>query len=50
MQKIIRKNGFVYLVENFDKKGFETFYNLGKDPDYWEENKKTKKTKKPEDV
>lgn len=44
MQKIIRKNGFVYLVDG--EKGFETYYNLGKDPDYWEKPKvKKKKTK-----
>lgn len=32
MEKIVRKNGYVYLVQDWDKKGFETFYNLGKDP------------------
>lgn len=32
MDKIIKKDGFVYLVQG-DKKGFETFYNMGKDPD-----------------
>ena len=31
MDKIIRMNGYVYLVENWDRKGFETYYNLGKD-------------------
>ena len=33
MGKIVRMNGYVYLVEGWDKKGFETYYNLGKDPD-----------------
>lgn len=31
MEKIIRMNGYVYLVQDWDKKGFETYYNLGKD-------------------
>lgn len=31
MNKIIRMNGYVYLVENWDINGFETYYNLGKD-------------------
>lgn len=52
MEKIIRMNGYVYLVQDWDKKGFETYVNLGKDPDYWEnlEKDKTqkKKTKKDE--
>lgn len=52
MEKIIKMNGYVYLVQDFEKKGFETFYNLGKDPDddRWEDrpNKKSKK-KKDED-
>lgn len=52
MEKIIRKDGFVFLVQDWDKKGFETYYNLGKDPDdeRWEDrpNKKNKK-KKDED-
>ena len=33
MEKIVKMNGYVYLVENFEKKGFETYYNLGKDQD-----------------
>lgn len=39
MEKIIKKNGYVYLVEG-DRKGFETYYNMGKDPDdpRWEED------------
>lgn len=58
MQKIIRKNGFVYLVENWDRKGFETYHNMGKDIDdpKWKEEKeevekmtKRKKTKKDVD-
>jgi hypothetical protein len=32
MTRTERINGYVYLVEG-DRKGFETFYNLGKDPD-----------------
>ena len=55
MNTIIKKDGFVYLVEG-EKQGFETFYNLGKDPDYWEkkeeendEKPKKVKTKKEED-
>lgn len=49
MQKIIRKNGFVYLVEGVN--GFETYHNLGKDMEYWEAKKKktNKKPKKEED-
>lgn len=31
MNKIIRKDGYVFLVEG--EKGFETFHNLGKDFD-----------------
>ena len=56
MEKIIKKDGYVYLVQDWDRKGFETFYNLGKDPEYWEkenkdENPKQKKgrIKKEED-
>ena len=39
MEKIIKINGYVYLVEG-DRKGFETYYNMGKDPDdpRWEED------------
>ena len=32
MTRTERINGYVYLVEG-DRKGFETLYNLGKDPD-----------------
>ena len=48
MGKIIRKDGFVFLVQDWDKKGFETFYNLGKDPDdpRWEEQEEKPKQKK----
>ena len=52
MEKIIRMNGFVFLVQDFEKKGFETYHNLGKDPDdeRWEDrpNKKKKTQKKDE--
>lgn len=55
MEKIIKKDGYVYLVSG--DKGFETFYNLGKDYDYWnpqpqienEKPKKRKNTKKEEE-
>ena len=64
MEKIIKKDGYVYLVKG--DKGFETYYNLGKDPDdpRWNEGEdleivekddiievvpKPKKTKKSED-
>lgn len=48
MQRIEKKNGYVYLVEG--EKGFETYYNLGKDYDYWEKPKqKKRKIKKVED-
>lgn len=33
MEKIIKMNGYVYAYDANDKKGFETFYNLGKDID-----------------
>ena len=54
MEKIIKKDGYVYLVQDWDRKGFETFYNLGKDPDdpRWkeeEEKPKQKKTKSKKD-
>ena len=51
MEKIIKKDGYVYLVQDWDRKGFETFYNLGKDIDdpRWkgnnDENPKQKKGK-----
>lgn len=40
MEKIIKMNGYVYAYDANDKKGFETFYNLGKDPDdpRWKED------------
>ena len=40
MKEIIRKNGYVYLVEG--EKGFEIFHYLGKDPDYWEKKEEPK--------
>ena len=33
MEKIIKMNGYVYAYDANDKKGFETYYNLGKDVD-----------------
>ncbi len=37
MGKIISRNGYMYMVEG--EKGFETFHNLGKDPNdpIWKE-------------
>lgn len=48
MDRIEKRNGYVYLVEG--RKGFETFFNLGKDQEYWDnlEKNKKKKTKKEE--
>ena len=48
MNKIVKMNGYVYLVENFEKKGFETYYNMGKDPDseMWKEEIKKLKCNK----
>lgn len=42
MNKIEKKDGYVYLVEDCDKKGFETYCNLGKDIDspIWEDEVK----------
>lgn len=55
MEYILKKDGYVYLVRG--DKGFETFYNMGKDPedDRWAEDLKPKKkkrnrTKKEEDI
>ena len=31
MQRIVKQNGYVYLVDGEDR--FPTYYNLGKDPD-----------------
>lgn len=48
MKKIIKKDGNVYLVEG--EKGFETFYRLGKDEDYWNKlNEKKKRFVKKEE-
>ena len=44
-------NGYVYLVEGWEKKGFEAYYNLGKDSDdprWKEEAPKQNKDKKRE--
>ena len=45
MEYIEKKNGYVYLVRG--DKGFETFYNMGKDIDdpMWAEDLKPKKKK-----
>jgi ribosomal protein L24E len=49
MEYIKRENGYVYLVSG--RKGFEIYFNMGKDPDdpIWKPKKKRKKTKKEED-
>lgn len=44
MGNIIKKNGYVYLVEGV--KGFETYYRLGKDPDELEKEIVEDKPKK----
>lgn len=56
MDKIIKKDGYVILVLDYEKKGFETYCNLGKDIDdpRWKEEieekpKKLKNTKKEEE-
>lgn len=48
MEKIVKKDGYVYLVQDYDRKGFETYVNMGKDPDdeRWIEDTPIKKTKK----
>lgn len=52
MERIIKRDGYVFLVKDWERKGFETYHNLGKDPNHpmWheeiEEMKKTKKNKK----
>lgn len=44
-KKIVKKRGYVYLVEG--EKGFETFFNLGKDYDdpKWHENEHVEEEK-----
>lgn len=53
MDKIVKMNGMVYLVSNWDRKGFETYYPLGKDPSLLEkedEDKPKKNHKKKDEV
>jgi hypothetical protein len=48
MNRIIKKDGYVYLVQNWDNKGFETYHNLGKDiddPRWYEQEEKPKQKK-----
>lgn len=47
MTRIERKNHYVFLVEG-DRKGFETYYNLGKDPndEFWADEIKEINAKK----
>ena len=48
MEKIIKKDGYVFFVEHYENKGFETYHNLGKDPDseMWKEQEEKPKPKK----
>ena len=48
MEQIIKKDGFVYLVQNWDRKGFEIYHNMGKDFDdpRWKEQDEKPKQKK----
>lgn len=61
MEKIVHKEGKVFLVQDYDMKGFETYIYLGKDeedPRWFEEvkelktqkNEKSKKNKKVENI
>lgn len=48
MEYIKRENGYVWLVSG--RKGFETYFNMGKDleDERWKPKKKKNKTKKEE--
>lgn len=49
MERIIKKNGYVYLLQENDSQGrFNTYYYLGKDPDdpMWKEEDEKPKQKK----
>lgn len=49
MEYILKKDGYVYLVQENDTAGrFPTYYNLGKDPDdpMWKEEVEEIKSKK----
>lgn len=48
MNNIVKMNGYVYLVQDWDKKGFETYHNLGKDSDdpMWKDEVKEMKFNK----
>ena len=49
MEYIEKRDGYVYLVQENDSQGrFNTYYNLGKDPDdpRWEEQEEKHKQKK----
>ena len=53
MEYILKKDGYVWSVSG--RKGFEIYFNLGKDPEdeRWAEDKPKKKrnrTKKEEDI
>ena len=41
MEVKIKREGYIYLVENAFQKGFETYHNLGKDLDdpRWKDEK-----------
>lgn len=50
MERIVKKDGYVYLVkENSNDGRFKTWYNLGKDPDCMEEEQPKKRTKQKKD-
>lgn len=52
MEKIEKRDGFVYLVKG-DKKGFETYYNMGKDPDdprWYEDEEELEIVEKEDDI
>lgn len=51
MERIEKIDGFVYLVKG--DKGFETYYNLGKDPDdprWYEDEEELEIVEKEDDI
>lgn len=54
MPNVIKKiDGYVYLVENAAQKGFETYYNMGKDiddPRWFEDEEKLEIVEKEDDI
>ena len=49
MERIERKNGYVYLVTGME--GFETYFNMGRDPDstMWSDDVKPRRRKRKKD-